>query len=218
MNLIVFSRGKRYTTYIGPIMAPSNSDDDEDRYYQSDGQHYLHKEPLPPPVSDKQLPRRTFSGSYAAHPAKTDPADMKEPKDVTDDPTPKSKSRRYTLQHPIKSQGRMLSSSPVAALEKLVISHQEKNKETRRLLKDAMVRLEAYERREIKVEQEKKELELAQAKQGLKVMEKVWGVQDELAKARQDAVVYKTQLEFAEAEMYVSATFFLSVILTLTMI
>ena len=68
-----------------------------------------------------------------------------------------------------------------------------------------MARLEASERRAIKAEQEKKELELAQARQGLKVMEKVWGVQDQLAKARQDAVVYKARLEFAEAEMYVSA-------------
>jgi len=184
-------------------MVPSSSDDDEDGSYHNNGQHYLPNEqpyPLPPPAPDKQLPRRGFSGStYVAHPANA--TAMKESQNVTDVRAPKSKSRRHTLQHP---QSHILTNTPIAALEKLVISQEEKNNETKRLLKDAMARLEAYERRETRAEQEKRELELAQAKQGLKVMEKVWGVQNELAKARQDAVVYKVQLEFAEAEMYVS--------------
>ena len=132
----------------------------------------------------------------------TDAAANEESQNGTNDRTPKSKSRRHTLQHPTRAQGRILSS---AALEKIVISQEEKNKETKRLLRDAMVRLEAYEKRGIKAEQEKKDMELAQAKQGLKVMQKLWGVQDELAKARQDAVVYKAQLEFANSEMYVFA-------------
>lgn len=118
----------------------------------------------------------------------------------------KPKLRRHSLQAKRlyeRERERALSGAPVDALIRRVITQEEQAKESKRLLRDAVARLEASERRAMKAEKERRGLEVAQAMQGLKVTQNVMDVQEELARVREDVGLYKVQLEFAEIEMYV---------------
>ena len=103
-----------------------------------------------------------------------------------------------------KERERALHNTPVDSLVHRLITEEYHSKETRKLLKTAITRLEASSQRAAKAEQERREIETTQALHGLRVSQGVIDAQQEAAKAHHEAETYKLQLEHAQRELCVS--------------
>jgi hypothetical protein len=114
----------------------------------------------------------------------------------------KLKTKGLTAQHR-KERERVLANTPVETLIQNLIEKEFEARETKTLLRTAIVRLEATTQRAVKAEQERKKAEATQTLQNLNVSQGIIDAQQQAAKAKQDIAVYKLQLDHMRQELYV---------------
>jgi hypothetical protein len=114
----------------------------------------------------------------------------------------KLKTKGLTAQYR-KERERVLANTPVETLIQNLIEKEFEARETKTLLRTAIVRLEATTRRAVKAEQECKKVEATQTLQNLNVSQGIIDAQQQAAKAQQDNVVYELQLDHMRRELYV---------------
>ncbi|KAF5375375.1 hypothetical protein D9615_007928 [Tricholomella constricta] len=100
-----------------------------------------------------------------------------------------------------RDRERLLSNTPVETLIQRLITQEYETKESRKLLRSAITQLDALKHRADTAEEARRALEAGQALRGLKVSQSVMDAQEETAKAKQDAEVYRMQLEWAQREL-----------------
>lgn len=118
----------------------------------------------------------------------------------------KLKTKGLSAQHR-KERERVLFSTPVETLVQKLVEKEFEARETKKLLRTTIVRLEATTQRAVRAEQECKKVEAAQTLQNLNVSQGMIDSQQRSAKAQQDIAVYKLQLDNMRQEMYVSLRF-----------
>lgn len=114
----------------------------------------------------------------------------------------KFKTKRLSAQSR-RERERVLSNTPIESLVQSLIDQEIESREAKMMLRSAIVRLEESNQRAIRAERERKTLEEAQALQSLKVSQGIVDAQQQAAKAQQDVVLYKLQLDQMRQELYV---------------
>ena len=101
-----------------------------------------------------------------------------------------------------KERERVLSNTPVETLVHKLIGKEFEARESKKLLRTAIARLDATTQRAVEAEQACKSLEATHALQKLNVSQGIIDAQQQAAKAQQDITVYKLQVDHMKQELY----------------
>ncbi|KAG5639935.1 hypothetical protein DXG03_002314 [Asterophora parasitica] len=102
-----------------------------------------------------------------------------------------------------RDRERQLLNTPAETLVKTLIAQEHDAKESRKLLRNAIARLDSMRNRTDMAEDARRTLEGEQRARGWQVTQSVMDAQGEIVRAKNDAEVYRLQLEWTQRELWV---------------